>query len=233
MNVVAGENPYAYVYHYTGAATNIYLYSANSGINLYAIYAESETSMPIKLNNRGLATFYDSQNAYTIPTGMTASYVESINNNKLSQVELNGIIPADCAVILEGTPGDYTLEPTDDAGAAPNNLLRGSDTAGLTTGEDEGVTYKFYALSAKNDVVGFYWMADGGAAFTNGAHKAYLAIPATDSNANNSAFILDGTDGIESIATPTTNGPAYNLAGQRVGENYKGVVIVNGKKVMK
>ena len=76
-------------------------------------------------------------------------------------------------------------------------------------------------------------MAEGGAAFTNGAHKAYLAIPATNSNANNSAFILDGTDGIESIATPTTNGPAYNLAGQRVGENYKGVVIVNGKKVMK
>ena len=232
----SGTKSISYVYEGTEAAIDIVIGESNQYLSTIKVTYPAKPaaeSMPIKLNSRGLATFYDSQNAYIIPTGMTASYVESINNNKLSQVELNGIIPADCAVILEGTPGDYTLEPTDDAGTAPNNLLRGSDTAGLTTGEDEGVTYKFYALSAKNDVVGFYWMADGGAAFTNGAHKAYLAIPATDSNASNSAFILDGTDGIESIAAPTTNGPAYNLAGQRVGENYKGVVIVNGKKVMK
>lgn len=40
------------------------------------------------------------------------------------------------------------------------------------------------------------------------------------------------TEGINTVATETinANAPMYNLAGQRVGKNYKGVVIQNGKK---
>lgn len=34
--------------------------------------------------------------------------------------------------------------------------------------------------------------------------------------------------GVESVYAPT-----YNLAGQRVGENYKGMVIMKGKKVLR
>lgn len=42
------------------------------------------------------------------------------------------------------------------------------------------------------------------------------------------------TDGINTIATKTAtnNAPAYNMAGQRVGAGYKGIVIKNGKKVV-
>lgn len=40
--------------------------------------------------------------------------------------------------------------------------------------------------------------------------------------------------GIETVKTNTTEGTAmYNLAGQKVAEGYKGVVIMNGKKVVK
>ena len=46
-----------------------------------------------------------------------------------------------------------------------------------------------------------------------------------------------GTEtGIQQIATrqePTTNGPAYNLAGQRVDSSYKGLVIDKGRKVIR
>ena len=42
------------------------------------------------------------------------------------------------------------------------------------------------------------------------------------------------TTGIDTIkATQNENAPIYNLAGQRVGKNYKGVVIQNGKKFFK
>ena len=42
------------------------------------------------------------------------------------------------------------------------------------------------------------------------------------------------TTGIDTIkATQNENAPIYNLAGQRVGKNYKGVVIQNGKKFIK
>ncbi len=42
-------------------------------------------------------------------------------------------------------------------------------------------------------------------------------------------------DGIESVngETPDSNAPAYNLAGQRVGNNYKGITIKNGRKIWK
>ena len=36
----------------------------------------------------------------------------------------------------------------------------------------------------------------------------------------------------EPVAQPTTNQPMYNVAGQRVGKDYKGIVIQNGKKVV-
>lgn len=39
-----------------------------------------------------------------------------------------------------------------------------------------------------------------------------------------------GTDGINVVKTQVDNGAIYNLAGQKVNENYKGLVIKNGKK---
>ncbi|MBP5277242.1 MAG: chitobiase/beta-hexosaminidase C-terminal domain-containing protein [Prevotella sp.] len=44
-------------------------------------------------------------------------------------------------------------------------------------------------------------------------------------------YVTYGTDGIQNVVKPAIeNGIRYNLAGQRVDENYKGVVIMNGKK---
>ena len=50
-----------------------------------------------------------------------------------------------------------------------------------------------------------------------------------------SGFFFDETDpaNITSVAAEKVDGPIYNLAGQRVSESYKGVVIQNGKKVVK
>ena len=42
-----------------------------------------------------------------------------------------------------------------------------------------------------------------------------------------------GADAIQTAKTVNTvNGVRYNLAGQKVDENYKGIVILNGKKFM-
>ncbi len=49
------------------------------------------------------------------------------------------------------------------------------------------------------------------------------------------AFIFEGTStGIESVtAVENENAPMYNVAGQLVDDNYKGVVVKNGKKFIK
>lgn len=51
-------------------------------------------------------------------------------------------------------------------------------------------------------------------------------------NTGNQIYSINGkSTGIKNIASQTANdAPAYNLAGQKVGKSYKGVVIQNGKK---
>lgn len=49
-----------------------------------------------------------------------------------------------------------------------------------------------------------------------------------------SDYSLDGQNsGIANIYNKVNDGAIYNVAGQRVGKEYKGIVIINGKKVMK
>lgn len=45
-------------------------------------------------------------------------------------------------------------------------------------------------------------------------------------------FTPDGTSGINEIAVAANSSVAYNIAGQRVAPSVKGLVIVNGKKIM-
>ncbi|MBQ7672203.1 MAG: hypothetical protein IJS49_03910, partial [Paludibacteraceae bacterium] len=59
-------------------------------------------------------------------------------------------------------------------------LLVGSDEAVMTNTLVSG-NHIYYGLSLNSageaSSVGFYWMAANGAAFENGAHKAFLAVP--------------------------------------------------------
>lgn len=85
-------------------------------------------------------------------------------------------------------------------------------------------------LALNNGVIGFWPVTVG---TTVAAFKGYL-----DLGSNSSAktfFALDGTaTGVNSIITDKANtiDVRFNLAGQRVGKDYKGVVIVNGKKML-
>jgi hypothetical protein len=95
------------------------------------------------------------------------------------------------------------------------NDLKGTDVAATTTGG----TY-YYGLSlnltSNPNSVGFYWMAAGGAAFTNGAHKAYLALNELPAGAperilfnNNDATNINNIDAIEDAVKFMENGQLF------------------------
>ncbi len=44
--------------------------------------------------------------------------------------------------------------------------------------------------------------------------------------------LISGTTGIETVKAAEAEGVKYNMAGQKVGADYKGVVIMNGKKMV-
>ncbi len=190
--------------------------------------------LELEINEYGVTSFYDSQTSYTFPSSVTVSVVESVTGSSLVLAPIEGFIPAGCAVIIEGEANTTAeLIPTPESATATVNLLRGFDEAGTTVGDDPAANYKFYALSVKNGVVGFYWLADEGGAFTSAAHKAYLALEVDESTPSTNAFFFDTVNGItQATVSDNSNNIRYNLAGQRVDASYKGVVISNGKKMI-
>ena len=132
-------------------------------------------------------------------------------------------VPGNTAVVLKGNQGDYTFTTTTDAAAVSDNNLKF-----YTKATKVAKAKTVYILANNNGTVGFCPATVGS---TVPAYKGYLSISGGTSAKN--FFALDGTaTGINSIAADKANGRdvRFNLAGQRVDKNYKGVVIVNGKK---
>lgn len=87
----------------------------------------------------------------------------------------------------------------------------------------EGCNYLVNAVGSKISLLGFYFDTTGDAVITS---------------VKSGATILGGTGaGIQDItvngAAVDENAPVYNLAGQRVSKDAKGVLIQNGKKVIR
>ena len=215
----------------------------NSTSTIFSCYAEGNNQtpvqifrkrldyLPVTITDAGYATLYYSDKNLQVPEGVKAYTVKVENKAAVVSKEYN-VIPAGSAVILQGAPGDYEFaikikgDALDEA-----NMLMGTDEAAMTVGPDEG-DYKFYKLAdGKSYGLGFYYDAEDGAAFMNGAHKAYLAVEA--SKAVN-AYGFNPT-GIKTVmANLPENAEVYTISGVRVNNTNlpAGLYIVNGKKMV-
>ena len=210
----------------------------NPDINLYR-----KVSHAIKIGKTGYSTFYYSTNDAKLPEGLTA-YTYSIKQDgdvtKLvssHQFNAGDIIPANCAVVVKGKPGDYSidlLEPT--STEKYENVLKGTNYAKVI---ENDATKRYYMLSLDNkgENVGFYWGAADGGAFTNKAHGAYLAIEKS-ANGKVTSFVLNPegecATGITSVKTDSKMASAiYDLSGRRTVNPSHGFYIINGNKYLK
>lgn len=193
----------------------------------------------ITIGSTGYATLYYSGRAIKIPTGLTA-YTMKVENGKIvkSRAYFEGeTLPKATAVILRGKPGKYNLDTSTEKGTTDNNnQLKGSDTKANTTGNDGD--YFFYMLANKDgEGVGFYWGAKNGAAFLNGEHKAYLAIPKTDTygSAAKPCYVIaeDAATAIGKTNGNETKPASYTLDGRLCPRGAKGIVISNGRKTIR
>lgn len=139
------------------------------------------------------------------------------------------IVPAKSALLLNGAKNDYEVALKLEETSKDVNLLKGTSKESLTTSDEAGA--KFYKFANDKDKgIGFYWGADNGAAFTNSANKAYLAVAGEASAAK--GFALGGVDtGIKEVTeVGKMAGKIYNLQGMQQKGLQKGICIVNGKK---
>lgn len=208
-------------------------------LNVFNGNAVEETGYNLVVSAAGYATYFNSAKAFTMPIGATG-YVWFEGKIELAY-DSEDNVPANEPLVVKAPAGNYALWFTTSTAAtyksADLNDLEGTDVA---TDIPEDNYYYFYGLSlnASHDPasVGFYWMNPTGAAFTNGAHKAYLKLakstPAGSQALN--GFPFNGTTtGIEQIeAGADAKNAIYDLSGRRVNKAAKGIYILNGKKVL-
>ncbi len=243
---VAGQTPSSgsgtkvATYIYEGNEATVDIVFSDDGkyyTTIQVTYPAQPQAYSFYMSEYGYATYYNDETASIIPDGLKASVVESVSGKVINLMEIEGIIPAGCGVVLEGTPNELCVfVPTKEPGTVGENLLRGSYDYAYTVGDDPDAEYKFYALSTKNGKVCFCWMKEDGGRFMNAPCKAYLPIKQTSSTPTSAnALFFDNTDGMKNVLTEgeSVAHPFYNLAGQRVSDSYKGVVITNGKKVIR
>lgn len=188
---------------------------------------------------------YSSNKAFRVPENLTVAEV-GVENAALVVAEYatGDCVPANTGVMVSAAEGgDYEVELVAEADATiaesklgESNCLRPSGDDGINSdamyAANEGCV--FYRLTMHNGTqIGYWWGAAEGAAFNLAANKAYLAVPKVVAAKINGLWQDDDATLISVIGREKNqNGSRYNLNGQRVNANAKGIVIVNGKKVV-
>ncbi len=153
---------------------------------------------------------------------------EEGGNIKLSPISS---APAMTPVVIHAPAGSYTMTKYDDVTSDVSaNILESAK--GTEVGDGAG---NYYVLGMTSTGVGFGKLASG---VTLAKGKAYIPGTALANIADFLPFVIGDEDETTTINAVDAAGmdddtPVYNLAGQKVGKDYKGVVIVNGRKVVR
>ena len=232
--VKASNRSSFYKQEWTGEADRVSFEALGSqGVYINSIKVMFNKDVSLAVSSAERATLYYSDRSFIIPEGIVARTYK-IEGNVLSrsrEYKKGDVLPKGTAVVLEAKEGKYIFEETSKTGETdPHNALCGSDSTTITSGGEV-----YYVFGKGSNGVGFYWKEANGKAFTTEAHKAYLVY--TPSKTTNAKSFLGFDVALEiqglTVREKTTfDGPIYNLAGQRVDKDYKGIIIVNGKKYL-
>ena len=179
---------------------------------------------PLDVTEVGWASFYTGD-ALDIPSCAKVYYASAASGSTLTLTEITGTIPAATAVIVQIPAG--TLFPVSESTSTPaitGNLLKGTLTDITRTEE----VYVLSPASSKESPVFQNYTGN-----TLGAGKAYILKSDLDPTASNMLrFVFGEATHIEAVSADTNaDAPMYNMAGQRVSDDYRGLVIKNGKKM--
>ena len=231
-------------------------YNPNNGNPIFSCYATSSTMDAVQIY-KATATItidpackegekyyatYSSAKPFVVPNDITVSSVavDGEGNLVITDYTQGETVPANYGVLVSAaTAGEKKVYYSNDAGTGHADQMLYASSEGLTAAQmaTAAPNCEYYRLTMHNGtIIGFWWGAEDGASFAIAANKAYLAVPKGTSAKAGFAFNENVANGINALdtqhPTPNTQHPIYNLAGQRVNKSYKGVVIVNGKKML-
>ena len=211
--------------------------SINSNIkgNDNAFYKKvEEDCIPVTITSAGAASFSSKYALDFSKVSELTAYKATSKSDSYVHLDEVEQVPAGAGVIVKGAEGLYSVPVvTGDVAELEGNLLVGTGENTFTvTSAEYGKVFKYVKTNA--GVVGFQKAKEG---WTCQAGHAYLMLSEVQAREFIGIFGEDISTGINSIdngqLTMDNDAPAYNLAGQKVGKGYKGIVVKNGKKYVK
>lgn len=219
---------------WTGASQSVTLTVTSSGTkgttkNITGVTVTYSKPESLTTAASGFAT-YASDYAVNYSDNGLQAYTVKVNDDKSGVVytAFTGVVPAGKAVLLKGNAStEYVLTPaTEDAAEFDTDLKVSDGTVAVTADNHDNI----YAFGTLNGESGFKHVKEG---VSIPAKKGYLELVDATGAKSFYAFAETAT-GISMNASNIFDDetPLFNLAGQRVAKDYKGIVIKNGKKYM-
>ena len=212
---------------------NLGTYAGTVSIKNLKIVAERVKQESLTIPSSSFATYAAYYPVDYAKLGLKA-YAVKLNDTKdgVAFTEIPGVVPAGVPVLLKGDANkEYVLNKADGGSSVSTDLKMSDGTATSTDASASTDAVTLYALSTVDGVTAFYPVKKGSPI---PAKRCYLEVKSTSPKA---AFYSLGTNfgettGISSVENKVekADAPVYNLAGQLVGKDYKGLVIKNGKK---
>ena len=219
------------------------VYRATLNYEECQITFEALNSYPLTISDAGAATLVLPYQV-TLPLGLSAYTLTSDGSTTLTASKIaGGVIPAMTPVLINGPKNTYDLELQDAIGTYPTendfvkdvepdnaeNVLHGvlAPHYVITTGVN-------YVLQNNGGNVGFYQVE--GDTYVINPFRAFINLASAPTEARSLSIVFDDgeTTGIADVRGKMGDerSDIFNLSGQRVGKDYKGVVIKNGRKMI-
>lgn len=220
-----------------GRAETVWMQSYYPNQPILAQFAKPQLYRSYTIGTGGYSTFglsFLNGGSYysAIVSDNAEIFTAKVEDNKLKLIKRDDhTLPAGAAVLLKANEGE-TVNIWVDARPTPTamgqNALRKGHNAFVSSNEN------IFALATIDGKTAFYRVNTG---VTIPEDKAYLDL--TNVAGAKELTMLecddDATTDIDAVNTvePQQNDAIYNLAGQRVDDDYKGIVIKEGKKILR
>ena len=143
--------------------------------------------------------------------------------------------PANTPIVVNAPSGSYTMTQIASASTITNNQLKSKAADGITAVDGDYVLGTW--IDGGNTVVGFGKLSAAGIPNMTD-DKAFIPATALANAVDFLPFVIgdeenETTSISEELRVKSEESSAYNLAGQKVSKDYKGIVVVNGKKFVR